>query len=226
MCYTLNVDKNILDKEIKCVLMYFYRVAVFIDGFNLYHALDDNQYYHKYKWLDLTKLAHCFAGVKDEIVDVFYFTTYATWDKNKVAKHKDYVRALQFSNVKVIFGAFRKVDRKCKICRKQYKTFEEKRTDVNIAIKLFETAALDVWDKALIVSGDSDLIPAIEAVKKSFVSKRLGIVIPIGRRAEELKQVSDFHMKLKEKHLSSCQLEELIKIDDKNICVRPDSWKQ
>ena len=63
-------------------------VAVFVDGFNLYHALDDNPCFHKYKWLDLAKLARCFVPQTDEIVQVFYFTAYATWAPEKVEKHK------------------------------------------------------------------------------------------------------------------------------------------
>lgn len=32
------------------------RVAFFIDGFNLYHAIDAYRQLHKYKWVDLHKL--------------------------------------------------------------------------------------------------------------------------------------------------------------------------
>jgi uncharacterized LabA/DUF88 family protein len=131
----------------------------------------------------------------------------------------------QLVNVSVVFGAFRSVDKTCRICHKQYKTFEEKQTDVNIAIKLFQTAVNDSWDTAMLVSGDSDLIPAIKAVKSTFPSKQVGIVIPIGRRAEELKQSADFHMKLKEKHLSSCQFDDILEIDGNTKLVRPASWR-
>jgi uncharacterized LabA/DUF88 family protein len=200
------------------------RISIFVDGFNLYHSIDDHRHYHKYKWLNLDKLGKCFVGSKDSIVDIFYFTTYVTWDQQKLIKHQNYVRALQLVNVKPIFGAFRKSDRKCKICGKEYKSFEEKQTDVNIAVKLFETATLGTWDKALIISGDSDLIPAIEAVKKTFPVKEIGIIIPIGRRAEELKAVANFYMRIKEKHLRACQFENEIIVDQNQKLVRPVSW--
>lgn len=201
------------------------RTAVFIDGFNLFHSLDSTSAYHKYKWLNLAKLSQCFIGSKDALSDVFYFTTYATWDSRKLIKHQNYVKALQLMGVKVIFGEFRKVDRVCRVCGKSYRTFEEKRTDVNIAIHLFQTAVADIWDKAVVVSGDSDLIPAVEAAKKTFPNKQVGIVIPIGRRAEELKQVADFHIKLKERHLQTCQFNETINIDSKQVLKRPDTWR-
>lgn len=201
------------------------KTSVFIDGFNLYHALDANVSYHKYKWLNLLKLAKCFISPKDTINDVFYFTTYTTWNQKKLARHQTYVKALQCTNVKIIFGEFRCIDITCRICHKSYKTFEEKRTDVNIAITLFQTAIKDTWDKAIIISGDSDLIPAIEALKKTFPTKEINIVIPIGRRAEELKQVADAHMKLKKKHLETCQFDDIVNIDSAHQLKRPDSWK-
>lgn len=201
------------------------RIAFFVDGFNLYHSIDFNPSYYKYKWLSLNKLSHCFVTSHDKIDKVLYFTTYATWDQAKLVKHQAYVKALQSVGVEVVFGAFRYVDKTCRICHKQYKTFEEKQTDVNVAIKLFQTAVQDLWDTAIIVSGDSDLIPAIQAVKSTFPAKRIGLVIPIGRRAEELKQVADFHMKLKEKHLATSQFEDEIIIDGGIKLIRPNTWK-
>ncbi|MBU1124920.1 MAG: NYN domain-containing protein, partial [Candidatus Omnitrophica bacterium] len=120
--------------------------------------------------------------------------------------------------------AFRRVDKKCRACFKTYTTYEEKQTDVNIAIQLFETAVKDFWDTGIVISGDSDLIPAIRAVKSTFLSKRIGIVIPIGRRAEELKQSADYHMKLKERHLRSSQFDDTLLVDGVEI-RRPIGWK-
>lgn len=200
------------------------RVAAFVDGFNLYHALDDNPAFHKYKWLNLAKLVRCFVRVEDEIKAIFYFTAYATWAPKKVEKHKNYVRALELEGVKPIFGQFRQKDRKCPKCKKAYTTFEEKETDVNIAIKLFQTAIADLYDTALIVSGDSDLIPALEAVKQTFPNKKIVVVIPIGRRAEALKHTAHAHMKMKSKHLETCQFEDEIRKDNL-VLLRPASWK-
>ncbi len=201
------------------------RVCVFIDGFNLYHALDDNFSYHKYKWLNLKKFADCFVYPQDKIVDVFYFTSYVTWDPGKLARHQAYVKALQMVGVNPIFGSFRMKDTTCRICKKSYQIPEEKQTDVNIAIKLFQTAAIDEWDTAVIISGDSDLIPAVKAVKETFPAKCVIIVVPIGRRAEELKQAADFHRKVKQIHLQSCQFDDTIVIDKNTVLKRPNSWR-
>lgn len=199
------------------------RVAFFIDGFNLYHAIDDAKL-DKYKWFDLSKLAAAFTLSKDEIKVVYYFTAYATWMPEKHARHKIYVRALESKNVKIVFGEFKQRDKTCPKCNQSYKTFEEKETDVNIAIKLFQGAVLDLYDTAVIVSGDSDLVPSVEAVKETFPNKTIGVIIPIGRRAESLKQAAHFHMKMKLKHLISCQLPHEINFD--GVVIKcPEEWK-
>jgi hypothetical protein len=64
------------------------RVSFFIDGFNLYHAIAAEERFRPYRWLDLTKLAKCFVRPQDNLTTVFYFTALATWDADKVARHR------------------------------------------------------------------------------------------------------------------------------------------
>jgi uncharacterized LabA/DUF88 family protein len=109
--------------------------------------------------------------------------------------------------------------------KKTYQTFEEKQTDVNIAIQLFKLAIQEKYDKALIISGDSDLIPSIEAVKSIFPNKQVGVIIPIGRSAELLKQTCDFYMRMKEKHLKASLLPDVINLGNNKKLERPQRWK-
>jgi uncharacterized LabA/DUF88 family protein len=96
---------------------------------------------------------------------------------------------------------------------------------VNIAIQLFKLSIQEKYDKAIIISGDSDLIPAIEAVKSTFPHKQIGMIIPIGRNAEQLKQTCDFYMKMKEKHLKASMLPEVINLGGGKKLERPLWWK-
>lgn len=201
------------------------RVVCFIDGFNLYHALDAHERYRKYKWLDLRRLAECFVAGTERLDDVLYFTTYSTWNPDKLGRHRLYVRALESRSVKVIFGKFKKVTKRCRAeCGKQFQTFEEKRTDVNIAVQLFSYAQRDLFDKALIVSGDSDLIPAIEETRRIFPNKSIGVIIPIARQAEEMKNSADFHIRMKERHLRSSLLPDPIEIGQGVRLAKPATW--
>jgi uncharacterized LabA/DUF88 family protein len=199
------------------------KVIFFIDGFNLYHSLA-NKRFNKYKWLDLRGLAKKFITKKENIEEIYYFTALTTWSQNKMNRHKLYIKALELQGINIVYGEFRKVDKKCPICYHTYSTFEEKRTDVNIAIYLFRLAIQDKFDKAYILSADSDLIPSIEAIKKLFPHKQIGIIIPIYRPAELLKQTCDFHMKIKEKHLKNSMLPDIIPLNDGKKLIRPKTW--
>lgn len=201
------------------------RVAFYIDGFNVYHALQENPEYWKYKWLSYAKLAQCYVTAADRVVKICYFTAYVTWDRGKETRHRNYTAALRTTDVDIVHGAFRRRERRCRLCGGTYRTFEEKQTDVNIAINLFEGAVKDIYDAAIIVSADSDLAPAIEAVKSAFPHKEIGVVLPIGRPAEYLKKISDFHVKMKRKHLQTSQFEDIVELGDGRKAVRPPSWR-
>ena len=48
------------------------RAAFFIDGFNLYHSIDNNPAFHKYKWLDLFALCRQFLKPVESIENIYY----------------------------------------------------------------------------------------------------------------------------------------------------------
>ena len=201
------------------------KVCYFVDGFNLYHAIKAQKHLQKYKWLNLRRLAELFLKSDDKLQKVYYFSALATWNQDKMKKHRVYIEALKSMGVEIILGEFRRKEVKClAACRKIFKTHEEKETDVNIAVKIFQSAVREEFDKAFIISGDSDLIPAIRGVQEIFPTKEFGIIVPIGRQAELLKQVANFHMKLKEKHLAAAQFPDQITIGNK-ILTRPPNWK-
>lgn len=201
------------------------RTAIFIDGFNVYHALDRHKKYHKYKWLNFEELGRHYIERNDEIVKILYFTAYAYWYPDKVQRHKILMKALRANNIIIVLGKFKEKDRYCPLCCRGYKTHEEKQTDVNIVTCLFEAAIRDEFDKAIIISGDTDLIPAIKSLKALYSAKRIGAVIPIGRQAKELIQVCDFHRKMKETHLASSRFAEKITLPNGKSIECPLPWK-
>jgi len=201
------------------------KVYFFVDGFNLYHALDCNPDYHKYKWLSLTRLAKAYLTGSDALVGIEYFTTLATWDLQKVARHRLFIKANEDDGVLVTYGEFKRKERRCKLCSRIFSTFEEKQTDVNIALRLFELAVQDKYERAIIVSGDTDLLPAVKAVQRTFPAKKIGVVIPIGRASEDFKQQADFHHKMKAKHLNVSILPDPVVLKDGSSLTRPANWK-
>jgi uncharacterized LabA/DUF88 family protein len=126
--------------------------------------------------------------------------------------------------VQTIYGQFKRRSKKCPKCNQIYWTYEEKETDVNIAIYLFKLSIKNEFDTAFIISGDSDLIPSIKVVKEFFPEKYIGVIVPPGRKALDLENNCDFNMKLKEKHLKSCVFPGEITLPDNSIISRPSAW--
>lgn len=163
------------------------RVIAFVDGFNVYHSLDG--VCDEYKWLNYSALANAFiAKSKERLRKIYYFSALAKWNPDKVSRHQNYIRALEFSGVDIVLGKFKKVTKRCRaLCKREYSTFEEKETDVNIAIYLLKLAMLDEYDKAIIFSCDSDLVPAVKAVRQVAPQKHIQVIISYNRSAEDLK---------------------------------------
>jgi uncharacterized LabA/DUF88 family protein len=208
------------------------KIVFLIDGFNLYHALDhcpttpNPRRYQKYKWLNLAKLANAYVTGRDEtIAGIYYFTTIATWDPAKAARHRLYIRANELEGVQVVYGEFKRKEKYCNRCHKMFWTREEKQTDVNIALKLFQLAVQDVYDKAIIISGHTDLLPAVKAVQSTFPTKKIGVVIPVGRASESFKKHADFHYKMKEFQLKASRFPNVITLREGGTLVCPPKWK-
>ncbi|WP_157384504.1 NYN domain-containing protein [Nitratireductor soli] len=173
------------------------RASFFIDGFNLYHALKRLNAPHL-KWADLPKLMQRQISPKSErIADIFYFSAYAYWWPDRRRRHEEYVRALESSGVEIVLGHFKRKDGKCNSCGARWDAHEEKETDVNIALCILNEAYKDTYDRAYIVSRDSDLKPAIAMVKAQFPHKEVIVVAPpnLGH-ATDLIQVADAKRKI------------------------------
>lgn len=198
------------------------RYCFYIDGFNVYYSLNTRRF-RKYKWLDYRKVAEGIAGTGDSISGVFYFTTFVEWKPASVARHKQYIKALRSVGVDTVLGRFMQKKVKCHICGRRYTTREEKQTDVNIALHLVCDGVNDLYDRAVIVSGDTDLVPAIEAVHKILPDKEIGVMFPLRRYNNSLEKAADFAITMREKMLSRCQFPDMIRIGSTTI-ERPDSW--
>jgi len=200
------------------------RVSFFIDGFNFYHNLVSKPYFKHFRWLNFKALAKMFVSPQNSLIDVFYFTAYPNWNKEKRKRHEVYISALEQQGVKSIFGEFRLTEKRCRKCGNIYTTFEEKETDVNISTQLFEQAYKNTYDIALILTADSDQIPTLKALKRNFCSKQIGVVIPPGGRAELLKKNADFHRKIKPQHLRTSLLPESVTLSNGTTLTCPESW--
>lgn len=198
------------------------RIISFIDGFNLYHAiaaLGDPSL----KWLDLRKLSQIFIHpIKEELLGVFYFSTLAI-HRNQSAqiRQRTYLRALELCGVKTVLGQFKQKDRECSQCFARYRGYEEKETDVNIALSLLDLAYQNAYDRAILVTNDSDQVPTIRKVLERFPQKRITIVIPPStRECNQLIQTASAKAKITLNHLEQCLLSEVVTNSSGQIVIR------
>ncbi len=155
------------------------RSIVYIDGFNLYYgALKGGPD----KWLNLYRY-FCTLRQNDVVERVYYFTAEVAGPN--LENQRAYFKALATTpHVKIILGRFKPKDVKCRVrcCehvgRRKFTVSAEKRTDVHIALQMLEDAYEDRADTFIVVSGDSDLVPAVHRVRNRFPEKRVIVYVP------------------------------------------------
>lgn len=206
------------------------RSIIYIDGFNLYYGLVKDT---PWKWLDI----HSYFQKRrphDDIKIIKYFTAIA---KNSEDQDK-YLSALStLPLVRIIYGKFKPVNIECKHpdCDYQgdriFTKQEEKRTDVNIAIHMLNDACSDSCDRLVLVSGDSDLVPALNMIKSLVPNKMLWVYVPAPEMnhkrawATELRKYSDKNGTLvPERLLEVCQLPEIVPYGNDDYISKPASW--
>ena len=178
------------------------RVVTYVDGFNLYHALDDLKE-PSLKWLDLWSLSASLVRPNEHLVGVKYFSAFATWLPGPFARHRQYVKALESVGVQAVMGRFKEKPRQCNNCHARWTSHEEKETDVNVAIHLIKDVLKNEFDRAIIISADSDLVPAVKMAQQHDRTKEISVVAPPGRfgHARDLKPILEISKGRVRKHL-------------------------
>jgi len=93
---------------------------------------------------------------------------------------------------------------------------------VNIATALISDALDNRFDTAILVTGDSDLVPALAAVKRIKPEKRL--VAAPNRYSKELQDITDARIRIWEPLLRKSKLPEIIKRVNLPDIARPAKY--
>lgn len=153
------------------------RSIICIDGFNFYYGAVKGG---PYKWLNLERF---FTRLRphDDICRIHYFTALVTGPT--LPNQQVYLRALEtLPLVNIVLGNYKAKRVTCTVpaCLhtgdRRFSTVEEKRTDVNIAVQMMEDAYENRCDQFVLVSGDSDLVPAVARVRN--LGKKVLVYIP------------------------------------------------
>jgi len=194
-----------------------HRVRVYIDGFNLYYGMH-TAFGRQYLWLDLEALASGLLLPGERLDRVCYFTARVRNNLTSEQNQNTYLKALtaRSASVKVVEGRFQQQTLRCRACGAARITHEEKETDVSIAVALVEDAARSAYDRALIISGDSDLCPAVRAAKRLQPTRR--------RQSDPLRAATDGILRISRSMLRQAQLPGKMINADGIVLERPAYW--
>lgn len=229
------------------------KIKVYIDGYNLYHSLNE-QFNHKWYYrIDYKVLLQHYIQPDETIIWIDYYTAYCERDIRKVKRHQKLITLLQSQWVRVILWKYttkvsRYTDKKktTKVDYSQYVkkhidvqhhqqtipqlieyiTREEKWTDVNMALWIVGDWLTDVFDRAIIISGDSDFLPAIKKVKRNKSEKIFTSLLLAKTKWKAIRKACDKTCILSEKHIASAVLPDIIKLKNWKTVTKPSTWSK
>ncbi len=205
------------------------RSIIYVDGFNLYYGTVRGT---QYKWLDIQRMLERLRP-DDDIQTIHYFT--ALMRPPQDIDQQTYLAALATCpKVNIVLGKFKDRRFKCRVrtCAhlgdKHYMGREEKRTDVNIAVQMLDDAYQDRADRFVVVSGDSDFVPAVDRVKTRFPDKVVVVYVPsrnpIRGAAVELRGSADRHRTLPLALIKKCPFPATIPDGKGGTIHKPTTW--
>ena len=213
-----------------------HRIVAYIDGFNLYYGLKE-KCWKRYYWLNLQRLVESLLKPNQELIRIKYFTArISSWDKD-TPDHLKSVKEAKFKRQTVYLDALATLDKltiyegqylpkviKCEKCGNEWDSPEEKMTDVNMASELFSDALDDNLDAAMIISGDSDLVPAVRILKSKFPQIRIVVAFPPSRVSKYMRKVADAYFTIGEPNIRASLFPDMIIRPDGFILKRPKKW--
>ena len=210
------------------------RVAVYIDGFNLYYGLKSKRLGRRgkrwpcYYWLDIRRMSQRILRGSQKLAFIRYFTArvhHVANDPSKVHRQNTYIEALStLTDVEIREGYFAE---KVKTCRRRgatYKDYEEKMTDVNIAMEILGDAQDGRWDTAIIVSADGDLAGPVQTIRRRYPDKRVIVAFPPDRHSSLLRQLANGATSLRQETIRHSQLPEQVHSSIGIVLRRPPRW--
>lgn len=207
------------------------KTSFLIDGFNLYHSILDLKKTtgYKTKWLDIAALCKSYLylfGKEARLETIYYFSAipYYLANPDKEQRQTDYILCLKSTGIKVELGRFKGKDVYCPRCDSMILKHEEKETDVAIAVKLLEVCFTDAADNVVILSGDTDLAPAIRSCRQFFPAKKVIFAFPYKRKNKELADLAPDSFSISQKQYIRHQLSNPVILQEGQQIPKPSTW--
>lgn len=201
------------------------RAALYIDGFNLYHAINDLGEPFL-KWCDLWRLGEIILpSTTEKLVKAVYCSAFYPGDDKKKWRHKEYIAALKVKGVEVVLGHYIHEPQECRDCGRQWEKPTEKESDVNVALHLIRDGMHDRFDVAYLITADSDQAATVRMFKAEFPSKEFVTVAPPERNfSTSIDTLSHRRIALNRDHLDRCVMPEIVMGNNKRAARRPREY--
>jgi hypothetical protein len=143
-----------------------------------------------------------------------------------MARHQEYVKALEATGVTPVMGHFKNKDRKCFACGAEWVAHEEKETDVSIGITMLNDAYKNLYDRAYLITRDSDLMPAIRMIRSEFPTKEIvAVAPPMMGHSNDLLTICQAKKKITPSQVLACLLPREVKKPDGTVAAtRPSKY--
>lgn len=201
-------------------------LIAYVDGFNLYNGIHD-AYSHRYLWLDLVKVLSLLRP-RHTVVRVNYFTAPLLDDPGAQSRQATYWNALEATygeRVPIIKGRYQRSTARCRDCGAERPHYEEKETDVNLALTIARDAVLKEATDYYLISGDSDAAPAIREAQRINPEGFYKAYFPPSRHSEELKALMPLSEVIGRTRLREAQLPEVVLGPEGQEHRQPLKWK-
>lgn len=204
------------------------RVIGYVDGFNLYFGLKSKGW-KRYYWLDPQALLRRLLLDDQELVATHYFTARISDNRGNAADAKRQTTYLDALNtleaLQIHEGHYLEKSRECRSCGNRWPDYEEKMTDVNIAMRMLIDAYEDEFDTAMLISADSDLVTPVREIRRRFPNKRLVAAMPPDRASKDLRKAVHATFQIGEANIRQSQLPETITTANGVKLQRPATWR-
>ena len=203
------------------------RVIVYVDGFNFYYGLKTEQRWKRYYWLDVVSLFEKFMRPDQELIAVKYFSARPERQDKNERQYAFFQANKENPRFKLILGKYLSKEITCFRCGNIIHTYEEKETDARIVTQIVADAYEKNCEVAIIVSADSDMIPAVELAKSA--GQKIFIYFPPNQYSSNLSSLangSPIHMSRYESRFRQSLLPDVVHLASHDFDLTiPQKWK-
>lgn len=201
---------------------------------------NEKEVWPKVLWLDVVDLVRRLRP-NDQVAVVRYFTAILKNEPAASQRQEDYLAAMRARNdclVAIHLGRFKsRTISWCRRCRQpylcgclvEYQSWEEKETDVALGAMMVADASLAVADTTMVISADTDLAPALDAVRLVAPSQRIYLALPPGNTGPSRHLVGSGNIGsffIRESVLNHAQMPSAVTDPaDGQIYRRPEKWR-